>query len=261
MIAIALLLCIPVIMWVAQSAALKSCGMAIRLPLDSSGAPPVVRKAGRVVTQLSLAGFAIVYPLLRSENIAEYYNRLLPLDHLALDFVRGGAMTTLFLSALFLVWIAMDQMRVAPHLDRRRTMRRIAIAPLSAVFGATVEEIVFRGIVMADLLRSPEIGASGAVAISAVVFAGAHYVRSVKRHWTLPGHIMLGLLLSVAFLKTGNLWLAIGLHAGGILMIMGARPILKYRGPAWLNGASIYPYSGIIGIVGLATLMMVVARF
>lgn len=220
----------------------------------------MVRKTGRVVTQLSLVGFALGYPLLRNESIAEYYARLLPLNQELLDFVRGGAMTTLILSALFLVWLLMDQMRVAPHLDRRRTIRRMAIAPLSAVFGAIVEEIVFRGIVMADLLRAPGIGTTGAVVFSAVVFAAAHYVRTVKRHWTLPGHIMLGLLLSVAFLKTGNLWLAIGLHAGGILAIMGARPVLKYRGPAWLNGASIYPYSGIIGILGLAALTMVVSR-
>jgi membrane protease YdiL (CAAX protease family) len=92
------------------------------------------------------------------------------------------------------------------------------------------------------------------VALSTLVFAVAHYVRKVKRRWTFAGHIMLGLLLSVAFHQTGNLWLAIGLHAGGNFMILGTRPLITNRGPAWLTGASIFPYAGAAGVVGLGIL-------
>src|SRR5262249_40453256 len=112
-----------------------------------------------------------------------------------------------------------------------------------------------------DLLETPWIAPFGAVMGSTLVFAGAHYVRSVKRRWTVPGHLILGLMLSIAFLVTRNLWFAAGLHAGGILMNMGARPILKYRGSAWLIGESIYPYAGVIGVIGLTCLTAVVYHY
>ena len=72
---------------------------------------------------------------------------------------------------------------------------------------------------------------------------------------------MLGLLLAIAFLRTGTLWLPVGLHAGGILMIMGTRPFMRFRGPAWLTGASIFPFAGVVGIVGLGILTSFVAVY
>lgn len=254
MTALLLLICIPPVMWLAQSCSLKACGMPIRLRIDSSGAPEAVRITGRVATQGSLAAVALLYPVIRGQAIGAYYAGLLPLDGRSIQCLQGAALTVLFLSVLYLAWVMSDQMRVASHLNRRKTIRRVMIAPLSAAFGAFVEEMIFRGVVMADLLNHPAISSSAAVFISAVIFAGAHYVRSVKRRWTLTGHVVLGLMLSVAFLQTRTLWLPIGLHAGGILMIMGTRPILKYRGPAWLTGASIYPFAGVVGVVGLLML-------
>ncbi|HWL95673.1 MAG TPA: CPBP family intramembrane glutamic endopeptidase [Phycisphaerae bacterium] len=261
MTALALLAFVPLIMWLAQTALLKRHGLGVRWRLDSGDSPAVVREAGRIVTQVTLSAVAVAYPLLIGEGVAEYYARLLPLNDSMADFGQGAALATLFLSVFYLVWLVTDQVRVAPHLDRRRTMRKLAIVPFSAIFGALVEEIVFRGIVMADLLRSAALTDGSAVVLSAAIFAAAHYVRAVKRRWTILGHFMLGLMLCAAFLETGNLWLAAGLHAGGILVIMGARPVLKYRGPAWLTGASIFPYAGVVGIAGLATLTAIVSEY
>ncbi len=97
--------------------------------------------------------------------------------------------------------------------------------------------------------------------LGALIFAGAHYVRAVKRRWTFPGHVLLGVLLCVAFLRTGSLWLPMGLHAGGIFMIMGIRPFVRYRGPAWLTGASIFPFAGVIGMAGLLLLTAFVSTY
>ncbi len=254
MTALALLICVPPVMWLAQTLSLKTCGLPIRYRLDTSGTPEAVRITGRIATQGSLAAVALIYPLLRGESIIDYYGRLLPMDIRAKQCLFGAGLTVLFLSVLYLAWVASDMMRVAPHLQRPRTLKRLLVAPCSAAFGAFVEEIIFRGVVMADLLRTPSLSIGLVVAISAVVFAGAHYVRSVKRRWTIPGHLALGFMLSVAFLRTETLWLAIGLHAGGILMIMSARAVLKYRGPAWLTGESIYPFAGVVGVAGLLML-------
>ncbi|MBX3396101.1 MAG: CPBP family intramembrane metalloprotease [Phycisphaerae bacterium] len=260
MIAIPLLLAVPVIMWLVQTGLLIKHGLHVRFRIDAGDSPPIVRSAGRIVTQISLASLAIVYPYCIGRSPIAYYAELLPFDAALRDAVRGCAATTLFLCLLYLAWLLNDRLRVPDALDVRRTARRIALVPLSAAFGATVEEMVFRGVVMADLQRSGLFGMPAVVAISAIVFAAAHYVRSPKRYWTVAGHLVLGCFLSIAFAVTGNLWLAIGLHAGGILMIMGARPVLKTRGPSWLTGASIYPYAGVVGAVGLTILTVLIAR-
>ena len=253
MTALLLLAIAPVVMWLVQSALLATHGLPIRLRLDAGDAPAIVRTGGRITTQVVLLGILIGYPLLRGQSPVAYYRSLLPREGLG-DFALGAAAASLFLCTLFLAWIATDLLRVEVHHSRRKWIRRLALLPATALFGAFVEEFLFRGVVMADVMASPTLSRGGpwfAVGVSTVVFAVAHYVRAVKRHWTVFGHLALGILLSVAFLQTRSLWLPAGLHAGGILLIMGVRPFVRYRGPAWLVGASIFPFAGVAGIVGL----------
>lgn len=253
MTAMLLIMLAPVAMWIVQSTMLVRCGMPIRWRLDADGVPAIVRTSGRIATQVILLAIIIGYPLLKGQSPLEYYGSLLPWD-MSSQFARGAAASTLFLCALFLAWIATDLLRVEVHHSRRKWMRRMLLLPATALFGAFVEELLFRGVVMADILDSHSLGGQPAfaVAISTVVFTVAHYVRAVKRRWTVGGHLALGVLLSVAFLRTRSLWLPAGLHAGGILLIMGIRPFVRYRGPAWLMGASIFPFAGVAGVIGLA---------
>lgn len=252
MTALLLIALAPVAMWVVQSALLARCGMPIRWRLDADGAPSIVRTGGRIATQVILLAVIMGYPLLKGREPLEYYGSLLPSAR-SWEFTVGSAASSLFLCVLFLAWIASDQLRVEVHHSRRKWIRRIALLPATALFGAFVEELLFRGVVMADLLESERFFAMPwvAVIISTLVFTIAHYVRAVKRRWTVGGHLALGVLLSVAFLRTRSLWLPAGLHAGGILLIMGVRPFVRYRGPAWLIGASIFPFAGVAGIIGL----------
>jgi len=252
--ALLLLAMAPVAMWLVQSALLAANGLPVRWRLDAGDAPAGVRTGGRIATQVILLGILIGYPLLRGRSPVEYYGSLLPTAEIG-DFSIGAAAASLFLCVLFLAWIAADLLRVEVHHSRRKWIRRLALLPATALFGAFVEEFLFRGVVMADVMGSPTLSRGGpwiAIAVSTLVFTGAHYVRAVKRYWTLFGHLALGILLSVAFLRTRSLWLPAGLHAGGILLIMGVRPFVRYRGPAWLVGASIFPFAGVAGIVGLS---------
>jgi membrane protease YdiL (CAAX protease family) len=135
-----------------------------------------------------------------------------------------------------------------------RLIQRIAGVPLTAFMVALLEELLFRTVLLADLLDSfhPAI----AIATGAVFFAGAHYVRSVKRYWTIGGHLVLGMLLCLAFYYTRALWLPIGIHAAGIILLLGTRPFIRYRGPAWLVGASVFPYAGVVGVAALLLLTL-----
>ena len=257
--ALLLLALVPVVMWTGQTALLKRHGLPIRWRIDARGAPRTVRTAGRVITQLCLLGVLVAYPLALGESVPAYYQGLLPASGSVVHLAQGAAASSLSLCVLFGVWLATDRLQVEIRHPERFRLRRLLLLPPAALAGAFVEELLFRGVVMADLLRSLPSGQSAAVAGAVLVFAGAHYVRSVKRRWTFAGHLMLGLLLCVAFLRTHALWLGIGLHAGGNLMILGARPFLSYRGPAWMTGASVFPYAGAVGIAGLGVLAAFVA--
>lgn len=253
MTALGLLLCVPVIMWLVQSALLRCAGLPLRWTIDAGDAPRFVRTGGRIATQTCLVALILCYPLCVGEMPWPYYSHLFPWTASARSGAHGAAAASLCLSVLYLAWILAGSVEVRVHQSRRRWQRRLLLLVPTACFGAMVEEMLFRGVLMADLLRT-ELSGSAAVLITAIVFAIAHYVRSVKRKWTLFGHIALGIVLSIAFLRTGNLWLPAGLHAGGILLIMGMRPFIRYRGPTWLTGASIYPFAGAAGIAGLGTL-------
>ncbi len=210
------------------------------------------RRTRRVATNVALAAIIFAYPLLRGTAPVSYYRGLLPSGPRTAEFVHGAGLALIYLGALYAAWLATDHVRIRPRLRRRRLGRRLAVVPFSALFGAAVEELVFRGVVQADAARA--FGPTAGIAVGTLAFAAAHYARRVKRYWTFPGHAALGLVLSVAFARSGALWLPIGLHAGGIFIIMGLRPLVRYHGPPWLVGASIFPYAGAVGVIGLLML-------
>ena len=253
MTALLLLALVPVIMWTVQSVLLRAAGLRLRWRIDPSEAPTHIRAAGRMTTQFCLFAVIACYPFLRQASILDYYRQWLPNNRTAYQSLEGAAAAVLCLALLYLVWLATDRVQIKTHFSSKKLIKRLTLLIPTALFGAFVEELLFRGVVMADLLRTPA-AAPIAVPASALVFAAAHYVRAVKRRWTFPGHLALGLVLGLAFLRTGALWLPMGIHAGGIFMTMGTRPFFWYKGPAWLTGASIFPFAGAIGIVGLAVL-------
>ncbi len=260
MTALVLLACVPLLMWIVQTIALRAAGLPVRWRIDSKNAPPSIRNAGRVTTQVSLVAVILLVPWTRNNPILTHYAALVPWNHTVRHFAQGAAAATLCLVVLFLAWIAAGRVRVELHQSRRKWTKRLFMLIPTAVFGAFVEEFIFRGIVMAELQRTA-LSPTTVLLLSAFIFAAAHYIRAVKRRWTFLGHFALGGVLCLAFAATGSLWLAAGIHASGIFMIMGTRPFLRYDGPAWLTGASIFPFAGIAGLGGLAVLASWVARY
>jgi len=252
MIALGLLLLVPLVMWGGQAALLLAAGERVRWRISPAAIPRRFKRVNRLITNAALAGAVLAYPPLVGRGVIEYYAALFPLDATTRQALWGLSASTLYLALLYLAWSAAGQVQFRIRHEPRKLIRRIAGVPFTTVLAATVEELLFRGVLLADLLRW--LPAPAAIVLGALVFAAAHYVRSVKRYWTFPGHVGLGLLFCVAFLCTGTLWLSTGLHAGGILMLMGVRPFVRYTGPSWLVGVSIFPYAGAIGLVALALL-------
>lgn len=252
MLAIGLLLAVPVLMLAGQSVMLAAAGQPIRWRISSSGLSKRLKSINRIITNSSLAAVLVAYPLLKGQSIVWYYARLLPLGRAPLQALHGFAAVAIYLALLYLGWMISDNVRFGIRHRPGDLASRLAMIPFSAILGSTIEELMFRAVVLASLLDSFSVPV--AVCAGAIIFAAAHYVRRVKRYWTFPGHVALGVLLCVCFACTRTLWLPLGVHAGGIFMIMGARPLMRYVGPPWLVGASIFPYAGAPGIAGLSIL-------
>lgn len=259
MTAITLLAGVPVLMWLVQSILLKAHGLPLRWRLSNQDVPDIIRTAGRITTQLGLLSVILLYPSVIGSDIATHYAALLPRDQTIRFFAVGAATAILILALLFIIWLEYDCVVVDIHGKPRKRMRRLLMLIPSSLLGAVAEEFVFRGVIQFDLARSTTLPPMAIITLAAFLFAAAHYVRKVKRYWTFPGHLALGILLCVAYSATGNLWLPLGIHAGGIFVTLGVRPYLRYRGPAWITGASIFPFAGAPGIAGLLGLAAIIA--
>jgi membrane protease YdiL (CAAX protease family) len=252
--ALALLAAVPLLLWLGQTVLLRRAGLPIRWRLSAADLPRPLKRINRVVTYLALVAALVAYPLLRGTTPLTYYAAFFPLESRPRELLHGGAAAILYLVLLYLAWVLTDNVRLELRHGAARLTRRLAGVPPTALLVALVEELLFRGVLLADLLES--LSPRVAVPVAVLVFAGAHYVRSVKRYWTFPGHLALGTLLCLALLWTRALWLPLGLHAGGVVVLMGVRPFARYLGPAWLIGASIFPYAGVVGLAGLLAITL-----
>lgn len=141
-----------------------------------------------------------------------------------------------------------------------------SIAGALAVAGTMVavavsEEVFFRGVVFR--LIQGRWGAGVALGSSAVLFGLVHLLNSGASLWgAIAIAIEAGLMLGAAYLATGSLWLAIGLHFGWNIATVGifgavasgaeARDSLitaVTSGPDWLSGGSFGPEGSVIAVL------------
>ncbi|NKY60131.1 CPBP family intramembrane glutamic endopeptidase [Nocardia flavorosea] len=126
---------------------------------------------------------------------------------------------------------------------------------------AVAEEVFFRGIVFRLLWG--RWGTVVALVVSAVLFGLVHLINPDASVWgAIAIAVEAGLLLGAAYLATGSLWLAIGLHFGWNAATVGifgtvtsgseARESLVTAvtaGPDWLSGGSFGPEASVVSVL------------
>ena len=146
-----------------------------------------------------------------------------------------------------------------------------------AVTSGTIEEIMFRGI----LLRHLEalIGTWGALAITSALFGAAHLTNPGATLFAAFAIAMeAGILLGAAYLVTRRLWLAVGIHAAwnftqgwvySVPVSGGESPlgllITRRVGPEWLTGGDFGLEASVVALVvatgaGVALLLVAAKR-
>jgi hypothetical protein len=160
--------------------------------------------------------------------------------------------------------------------DAGKTLGKAVAGVLGAVVVGIGEEALFRGVLLRRF--TSDLGRTGGLLLTTAIYAIVHALRPggpreafasagiertlalfapLGRPEVVPGMIGLfglGLLLAVARLRTGGLWLSVGIHAAWVAVFRVGRLFLDIRKtPAWLIGPGWPPLvGGAGGAVALA---------
>jgi membrane protease YdiL (CAAX protease family) len=149
-------------------------------------------------------------------------------------------------------------------LDPARGLAALGLGAWSFAWAAVIEELLFRGFVFQRLVDG--IGTPLAIALMATLFALGHWGNPGMEGGTLVAAtidtVLAGVLLGLAWVRTGSLALPIGIHFGwnwtqGSLLGFGVsgfaqagwlHPQLLDK-PQWLTGGAFGPEASVFSIV------------
>jgi membrane protease YdiL (CAAX protease family) len=128
--------------------------------------------------------------------------------HLLLGLAGGAGSAVVVLGGSLLVGAA----RLEPSLEADPSWGTLLFVTFILLFGVIGEEVLFRG--YAFQVMAPVFGTWATVLPMGVLFGLAHSTNEGARPLALFNTMAWGVLLGWAVLRSGDLWLAIGLHFG-----------------------------------------------
>jgi membrane protease YdiL (CAAX protease family) len=192
------------------------------------------------------------------------------------DLATGFLIGALGLSAaLAFCYLADGLVPALRYPETGKLVRKTVQGLLAAVVVGGFEEIVFRGVLLRRL--SLDLGARGGLLLTTTLYAAVHLLhpRSASAHDalagvrrtveilapltdpanlpTFAGLFVFGLFLAAARLRTGTLWMSIGMHAAWVALFRVGRVYFRVRQrPEWLVGSAWPPLVGsVTGAVAL----------
>jgi len=145
-----------------------------------------------------------------------------------------------------------------------RLLPNLSAVVLALICGALAEELVFRGYPFQHLERG--IGTVPAVIVFAIGYGLLHLHNPGADVWSVVNSVAIGLLLSIAYLRTRGLWLPWGIHFGwnATLGLLFGLPVSGFHyynlvrytqayGPWWLTGGR---YGVEASVAGLAAILI-----
>jgi membrane protease YdiL (CAAX protease family) len=192
------------------------------------------------------------------------------------DFWLGLAIALGSMAVLLGLMYGFDALRFFWRYPFEKGVRKVMAGALGAVLIGTGEELLFRGILLGGLMR--EVRRGYAIAWTTGVYAIVHFFRGGRQAGevtllsgferlasafapladpvilpALVGLVILGLILAYARLRSGGLYLPIGLHTGWVFTIRVGRVFMEIpRRPGLLWGQRRPPIvSGAVGWTAL----------
>jgi hypothetical protein len=183
-------------------------------------------------------------------------------------FVIGG------LVGFFLVVLAVAPIHFWGHTKIAFDHGRFVFPKVCAVIvillsGALAEELMFRGYPFQHLEKG--IGAVGAIAVFSALYGLVHLLNPGAGRWGVINTILIGILLSIAYLRTRSLWLPWGIHFGwnATLGSIFGLPVSGFRffnvfarttptGPWWVTGGSYGVEASVTGAFAILVGILIV---
>jgi uncharacterized protein len=229
--------------------------------LESVAAKPFPRYVNRALLVLGVIG---LWPLLRAVDLRS--GRDLGLsgrpDGMA-QIGRGFLLGLVSLALLVFVVLVAGARIPNPDHGMAAVLARLLRAGLTALLVAPIEEFLFRGVLFGALRKT--FHPSAALVLSSLIYAGLHFLQPVapleQIDWSsgfvvlfrmlegfgdldrlIPGLLNLtvaGLILGLAYQRSGTLHYSIGLHAGWIVWLKTFEFITRGAGTerGWVFGS------------------------
>ena len=247
------------LLWIAQSIALWKTGAPLAWPLRYETSDPRVKMTTRVMTHVLWLIIIFGNPLALVSSPQAWFRQELPTPNTWLDIIVSFWIMLLPIWLMYALGLAVGWMRIQPKHDaatRRIKLLKRFLGPLPL---ATLEEAVFRGVLMEQMLRSlPEGRGYAALAIvaSSAIFAATHFVKrpAPDRSIWQPawGLFLVGCLFGLAYVLGGrSLWLPIAMHTAAVFGIEVMKLYIASVGPPWIIGYSEFPQCGLLGSVAI----------
>lgn len=182
--------------------------------------------------------------------------------------VAGGALgTAMMLAVVATIW-ALGYARWVPA--PAIPVAALLLTTAATTINAATQELLIQGYLLQRLRLHGSV--RWALPLTVVLFVTMHGPAAFGNPLAALNLLLAGLLLGTAFLRTGSLWLSIGIHAGWNVVEgpalglnvsgheLGAWHLLEIAGPAWLTGGAFGPEGGAVGaVVTLTGLLLMLA--
>ena len=129
------------------------------------------------------------------------------------------------------------------------SLRSAVVILLILASGAMAEEVAFRGYPFQRMVEA--MGPTGAAILLSVLFGAVHLANPYASAWGYFDTVLIGLMLSLAYLRTRSLWMPIGIHFWwnvtlGLIFGLPVSGLTEFsaitraraEGPLWLTGGS-----------------------
>ncbi len=189
------------------------------------------------------------------------------LRHALSGLLLGGLMIAVVMPIL-IVW---GQLSLRLHLTAHAFLQALAELYILAT-GAMAEELVFRGYPLQRFMEGA--GTALGIVIMSLLFGAVHLANPNASALGFVNTVGVGLMLSLAYVRTRSLWLPWGIHFGwntalGMAFGLPVSGLTDFavlvrgttRGPHWLTGGSYGIEAGALGsgaiVLGCAAVVLI----
>ena len=181
------------------------------------------------------------------------------------DTLVGIAIAAVIMAFVFALLLVLGWLQfrgfVWQHLAAGQLILGLVVSLLLYIMVGYYEEVLLRGYVLQNLADG--LNLFWAVAISSAVFGLLHLTNPHASLIAALGITFAGLFMAYGYLRTGNLWLPIGLHIGwnffeGVVFgfpVSGTSSLRliehSVTGPEWFTGGAFGPEAGVVSILAM----------